>query len=303
MAKATSILALLAVFAIAQAFASPAAAQRQRATNSVYFYVSPSGSDSSNDCVTEASPCATAQYAYTRLMTDWDFAGFGATIKLANGTYASGINMAGQPVGTHLVTVVGNQDLSQNCIDRTSVIVQGNASVPIFWFQDLAIGVVRCLTVQAACTQGDPCSQRAQGVTAFSCRQTPASDIAFINFDALPGGAGVVAADQCGINLGGDIWISNNMTQLLFAVSQSRITIGGGVPFVVRNGINITYFALSYQLSLIEFRGGVSITNPQLVQGASASRVWRAGGMALNGLALPGGSVTQADPNAPGFTW
>jgi len=60
----------------------------------------------------------------------------------------------------------------------------------------------------------------------------------------------------------------------------------------------MTYFALSYHPSLLEFRSGVSVVGP--VSAKYVSLVWRGCAIITNGLKLSGG-VAQAKPDAPGL--
>jgi hypothetical protein len=61
------------------------------------LYVSPSGSDTGNNCANASTPCLTLLHAYT------EAAGSGSTINLAGGTYAGGItiNKSVNIVGTN----------------------------------------------------------------------------------------------------------------------------------------------------------------------------------------------------------
>jgi len=273
---------------------TPPSTQRLRATGPTSLYVATNGIDSSNDCQVQATPCQTPQYALIRAMYDWDFAGRGDPyIRLAPGIYMNGgVWMGGQPLGAHTVNVVGAQSADESCTlgQAQQVILQTSSPTTIFDFEDLAIGVVRCLTVQGS------------GSTGFSCRQTSASDIAFVQFGGsidLSGG-GISASDGCGINLSGTIWLGNNIGQFIAAANLSRVTIGNGVSITAINPVNVTYFANSYQKAMIEFRGGVTI-NGRIIPGA-ASMVWRGGTIMTNGLPIPGG-VIQADPNEPGYIY
>src|SRR5262249_47880672 len=128
-------------------------ASRLRAAGVIQFYVSPNGSDDGNECLVQAMPCRTIQNAVLRAMNDWDFAGRGdPIIRLAPGTYEEGVSVAGQPVGAHTINIVGQQsdDEAQSCslTQAQQVIVQAPTSRAAFDGQDLAILVVRCLTVQ-----------------------------------------------------------------------------------------------------------------------------------------------------------
>lgn|SRR5262245_15115249 len=260
---------------------------RQRASATVNFYVSQDGSDT-NDCLSSETPCKTPQHVCTKAMNEWDFAGFEAFIRLSAGTYAGGCDIAGQPVGAHTLNIVGEQSEDQSCTlaQAERVIVRpGFGKAEIFVFQDMAIGVLRCLTLEGP------------GANGVQCRQTPASDIAFVKF----GGSqslkfGATSGQSCGLNLGGTIWVGNNLTALVAASSNARLTVAANI--VAANPISLDYFALSYDLSIIEFSHPIS--GPFSVR--NGSRVWRAGAILSNGQSLPGGCV-QADPNQPGHCW
>jgi hypothetical protein len=225
-------------------------------------------------------------------MSDRDFAWQGdPLIRLGPGTYSEGVVLTGQPVGAHSVNIVGQQDVNSNqscsLAQAEQVIIRGAPGRPVFLIQDLAIGVVRCLTIEGA------------DAVAFFCRQTPASDIAFVklgNSQSLA--AGIQANENCGVNLAGAIWLGANIDNFLSADLISRVTVGGGTSITALGNIQMTHFALSYQQSLLEFRSGVSVVGP--ISTKYGSLVWRGGAIITNGLKLPGG-IAQAKPNAPGF--
>ena len=284
------IIAAAGLAVMAAVVAHPAAAQRKIATADVNLYVAPDGSDVDNDCLARSAPCRTPWHACVNAMRGWDYGGaFEPFVHLAAGLYRGGCNLAGQLVGAHTINIVGEQSEDQSCNlgQAARVVIEADAGQPAFYFQDLAIGVVRCLNVR--------------GGAGFNCRQTPASDIAFVIFG---GGeqslaTAVQASDSCGINLGGVIWLAGDMTTLFAASNVSRITIGGGVPIVAINPVAVEYFAIASQGAGIEFRAGVTIDGPIRTTG---SLVTRAGWIATNHLALPGG-IAQATPSEPGFIY
>src|SRR5262245_46245321 len=104
--KTAFALAIAGFIAAQIGVAAAEATLRKRATETLSFYVSPSGDDRNNGCLLETSPCQTPQHAYSQLMNDWDHAGYDPFIRLAPGTYPTGVHMAGQPVGSHTVNVV-----------------------------------------------------------------------------------------------------------------------------------------------------------------------------------------------------
>src|SRR5262249_36093371 len=158
-----------------------------------------------------------------------------------------------------------------------------------FDIQDSAIRVIRCLTIQGPGTQ------------AFACRQSPASDIAFVKFGHDKSlGEGISANEGCGLNLGGQIWIGNSVTVFLTASLLSRITIGGSVPIIALSQVNMDYFAVASEGAVIQFRDRVSVSGP--IKAQWGSKVFRNGVIAGNGIALPGG-CSQAIPKEPGACW
>ncbi len=165
------IIAAAGLAVMAAVMAHPAAAQRKIATADVNLYVAPDGSDVDNDCLARSAPCRTPWHACVNAMRGWDYGGaFEPFVHLAAGLYRGGCNLAGQLVGAHTINIVGEQSEDQSCNlgQAARVVIEADAGQPAFYFQDLAIGVVRCLNVR--------------GGAGFNCRQTPASDIAFVIF-------------------------------------------------------------------------------------------------------------------------
>ena len=284
LACATAFVTLAASHATAQ--------NRNRAAGTVSFYVAPGGSDT-NDCLSPSSPCASPQAACSKAMNEWDFAGYDPFVRLSPGVYNGGCNIAGQPVGAHTINIVGAQSDDQSCtLDQAGLVTVFPGATQegggIFVFQDLAAGVLRCMTLEGP------------GSIGVQVRQTPVSDIAFVKFggdQALE--TAVTAGQNGGVNLGGTIWVGNNHGSLL-AVNGggSRITVAAQIQAV--NPVSITNIAQAYQLGFIEFvmaaNGPSSFAGPILTQG---SRVWRAGMISSGQNLLPGG-CSQADPTQPG---
>jgi hypothetical protein len=281
----------------------PAQARNLATLGGMDFFVAPNGNDlrqnrgkrktqAANDCTKKSSPCRTPQHACEEAMNKWDYGGISEPfIRLSAGRYSSGCILTGQPVGAHTINIVGEQSrhLSQSCtLSQAERVVIDVSSGAAFDIQDLAIAVVRCMTIQG------------QG-TAFNCRQTPASDIAYIKFGGTaPLGRGVTANDECGINLGGTIWIGNDVSIFLLANNLSRIVVADNLPIVATTPVSVGYFALSYQTAIVDIRGGVTITGP--ITSSAGSRVFRNGSIFSGGLPLPGG-CTQTDPLQPGNCW
>jgi hypothetical protein len=270
----------------------PAQARNLATLGGMDFFVAPNGNDLANDCTKESSPCRTPQHACEEAMNKWDYGGISEPfIRLSAGRYSSGCILIGQPVGAHTINIVGEQsrDPSQSCtLSQAERVVIDVSSGAAFDIHDLAIAVVRCMTIQG------------QG-TAFNCRQTPASDIAYIKFGGTaPLDGSVTANDECGINLGGTIWIGNDVRVFLFANNLSRIVVAHKLPIVATTPVSVGYFALSYQTAIVDVRSGVTITGP--ITSSAGSRVYRNGSIFSGGLPLPGG-CTQGDPLQPGNCW
>lgn len=91
---------------------SPVLARRLFASSTV-IYVSPSGSDTTGDG-SSASPFKTIGKSVDYVLAKADLAGFGVTIKLADGTYPENITINGTPVGygkvgnTYPISIQGN---------------------------------------------------------------------------------------------------------------------------------------------------------------------------------------------------
>jgi hypothetical protein len=226
-------------------------------------------------------------------MNEWDFGGYDPFIRFAAGLYIGGCDMVGQIVGAHTINIVGEQsdDPRQSCTlaQAERVVVRPGPSQEgggIFVFQDAAIIVLRCMTLEGG------------SATGVQCRQTPASDVAFVKFGGeQPLRYGATAAQNCGLNLGGTIWVGNSLMAVVTADSNSRLTVAA--PIIAANPATAQYLAMSYHLSLIEFQ--FPISGPLSVQ--NGSRVWRAG-MITNTSRVPlRGGCFQADPVQPGYCY
>lgn len=286
-------------------FTSFADARPREASTDTWLYVGPTGNNSGNDCEDQNYPCQTIQYAIDRALRDWDNRGHQIYVKLAPGRYSHGAKIYGPPTGAYIINIVGQQsnDTGQGCslAQANQVTVEGGPGEVIFDTQDYGLSVIRCLTVRATCISGpeETCTARASGVTAFNYRQTVVSDIAYIRFDNVATGISVV--DQGAVNLGGTIWVGNNMTVFIQASGPSRVTIAA--PIIILNGVNIVYLILSYEGAHIVFNPGFGITNWNLIGSAIGGLVYRGGTIITNGVWLPPAGCQQADPNQPGNCW
>src|SRR5262245_25720493 len=209
------------------------------------------------------------QKAYGRAKMDYDFTGSGCTIKLSDGVHTQGLTMTGKLVGTHLCHVVGNPT------NRGGVIVQPAPGRAAFDIQDLAMISVMDLTIQG------------ERITGFFGRQLVVLDIARIRFGSMPGGIAVSMEDQAGANLVGEFSIECDMSAFLAADRLSRIHVASGASISVKEPVNIHYFVMSYQNSLIDFGGQVRFKNSQFISGQQYRAYWN-GIVNTNGLVLPG---------------
>jgi hypothetical protein len=85
------------------------------------YYVRTDGNDSNNGLAnTSGGAFLTTLKAITVAMAMLDLNGFNVTVHVADGTYTSGVLASGPPVGSGIVTVVGNQATPANCIISTT---------------------------------------------------------------------------------------------------------------------------------------------------------------------------------------
>jgi hypothetical protein len=268
-----------------------AGSSRIRATQDVTFYVNPVAcsdvlkincGDDANDCTSSMTPCLTMTGAYARAQQGYDFAGHSCTIRLADGRHTSPMNIAGSLVGTHLCYWLGNEQ------DRRAVVVNPPPGVPAFFVQDGAIAVIMYVRCEG------------ERIICFAGRQFSIMDIAWIDFGPLPNGIAISMTNQSRINLGGDIWISGDARAFTAADNLSQITIGGNVPVVITQPVEITYFGLSYNKAFIELLNGVHFVNPQFVSGQQYLAL-RDGAIHTGGAVIPGTIAGAASvPGHPG---
>jgi hypothetical protein len=204
-----------------------------------------------------------------------DFTGGHCTIKLSDGVYTDGLTMTGTLVGMHLCHVVGNP------ANREAVVVQPPAGSAAFDIQDLAMISVMDLTIQG------------ERMTGFYGRQLVVVDIARIKFGPMPDGIAVSMDNQAGANLVQDFFIEGDMMAFLTANRLSRIHVAGGVSVSVKKPVNIHYFVMSYQNSLVDFGGDVRFKNSQFISGQQYRAFWN-DIINTNGLVLTGTIAGQA---------
>lgn len=90
--------------------------ERYKALTTITFYVSPSGSNTTNHGMTSGSPLATMTEAYKRIVQEIDCNKQYPYIQLAAGTYTESLDITTPPVGTNLVYVVGDNVTPGNVV-------------------------------------------------------------------------------------------------------------------------------------------------------------------------------------------
>lgn len=91
------------------------------ATSNITLYVRTDGNDLNSGLQdTSTGACATIQGAYTKLLTSYDLGGvYTVKIKVANGTYNSGLLAMSNPIGSIFVTIEGDKSNPSNVIIDT----------------------------------------------------------------------------------------------------------------------------------------------------------------------------------------
>lgn len=104
-------------------------------SSNLTLFLSASGSDS-NNCLTSGTPCLTLQHAWNLLVSSFNLNGFSATLKLADGTYTSGLLVSTMPAGVvsaNQIILNGDSTTPSNVVINTPsaicVAVQGPASL------------------------------------------------------------------------------------------------------------------------------------------------------------------------------
>src|SRR5262249_53346107 len=156
-------------------------------------------------------------------------------------------------------------------------------------------GTHLCYVVGNRANRGEVIVQPAPGSAAigFSGRQLAVVDIARVTFGSMPDGIAVSMTDQAGANLAGDFSIDGDMLAFLAANRLSRIHVGAGASISIKKPVNIHYFVMSYQNSLIDFGGELKFKNSQFVSGRQYRAYWN-GIVNTNGLVLPGNIAGEA---------
>jgi hypothetical protein len=272
-----------AVFAIAFLLVllgePPAAAQqRLRATENVNFYAAPNGNDLNNNCLSAAIPC-TPNGAYAVAKNDWDFAGNGCYIRLADGVYTQGIFAYGQLVGVHACTVMGHVDQAGNCLDSKAVIFDAPPGKAAFSIQDGMIAGIICVW--------------ARGSVGFHGRQMVVVDLV----DVACGPIiiciqGTMAGTQ--INIAGKLQLRGNITSMV-AMDKNSVAFFARTQLAVDSisPITIDYLIQADDGAHIEFIGNPPIENIGYILGADGTPgsakcivAWM-GRVKANGLNIP----------------
>lgn len=126
---------------------------RQRLGADTTFYVATTGSDS-NTGLSSGSPWLTLQHAWDTICTQYDLAGFQATIQLADGTYAGQLFAFNAPVGGGSVVINGNPSTPSNVLISVSgsdaLIMDGRLAPLNVIFQNFKVtsGTGACIKAQ-----------------------------------------------------------------------------------------------------------------------------------------------------------
>ena len=92
---------------------------RTRLTANTTFYVSTTGSNSNNG-LSSGAAWLTIQHAWDAICTQYDLAGFTATIQLADGTYTTGLVAFNGHCGAGLIAINGNAATPSNVVISTT---------------------------------------------------------------------------------------------------------------------------------------------------------------------------------------
>jgi len=194
-----------------------------------HYYLSPSGNDAA-DC-SSATPCMTPQHTV-------DICPETCAVSLAAGVYHAKTNVLYRTV----ITFEGTVGPDGTCKSASDVIIDdGDHSGVLFWSQDHAITILRCLTLAAY----------ANGSMGLATRQGGIADADHVNCMNFPGGMCFAATEASKINIasagiygGGSYWAS--------ATDGSQITIGGDIK---ANGPAFsTALVMSAYYSIMNFR-------------------------------------------------
>ena len=189
------------------------------------FYVSPNGSG--NQC-TPGNRCAIATalnscYA-TTVVSCW--------IDLADGVYPDpNVNI----YYYRRVGLTGNCNAPQNVIFRAMT-----PGATLVWIQDHAIGLVRCLTLDAY----------VGGVIGLAARQHAIADWDTIMFGNMPGGQHVFMNEYSIASCLGQNWIMGGAVAHASAVNSSKINLG--CKMYVGPSVAFTQFASATYFSIID---------------------------------------------------
>jgi hypothetical protein len=102
--------------------------ERMSLSSNMTFYVSTAGSDTVGSGL-YADPWATIQHAWTMITSYYDLNGFTATIQLFDGTYTSGLNAIGTPVGGNIVIQGNSSNIGNVILNSSSDVITSNNSI------------------------------------------------------------------------------------------------------------------------------------------------------------------------------
>lgn len=272
--------ALFTCLAVAALLApAPAAAERQRSSSPVWFYVAPDGADAGNDCRARERPC-TLQGAQSVAKGQWDFAGAGCFVSMAPGVYrgdAATVLIAGQYVGAHLCHFFGYVDDSSevHCIDRTAVVLEP-VGRPAWDVQDGAMVSVHCVTIR--------------GGTGFFGRQHVVVDLADINCEGVS--VCIALVYYAVANVARDLWISGTVNTLAGVTHHASLLFTYRSRLVVKEPVTLSHLFTSGALSIIELMRphgdvpGFAVDNPEPISGARCY-AQHGGGIIRGNIPLP----------------
>ncbi len=173
------------------------AAARTVLTADLTLYANPANGVAGNDCLAATSACPSLQTAWEKLAREYDLAGHGATIVLANGSWTN----AG--IRTH-ECLLGQRDAK-------SVVIDGGASVMI-----TTDGLWAFMTGDAQTAEQASCSR-------FTVRN--------MNFYS-PGGGGTYGTGGGAINVSGGIVLVGDGVMFGDNTSSDMHAVGGGATIL-----------------------------------------------------------------------
>jgi hypothetical protein len=162
------------------------------------------GSDA-NDCLTEATPCATPQRAYEVASGGSGTQTGGGHIKIAPGTYYGGAR----------VLYYRFMAFEGDCSEPANVNIIAPANEAAFTLEDFAIVSLKCMRL----------SSSGSGSKGVVTRQYTILDYQYIDFNAMPGGIHISLGEKSKANCLGGIRIVGSATYHAAVGAQSYLTM------------------------------------------------------------------------------